>query len=254
MLRVQVVPDAINGIDLCGEFQWPIDARKIRDAGFEYAYVQSSRYSSQRAGRFDDLVRALSDAGIRVGAYHFCSHGTDPAEQARFFHKASNGLGTLPGELPPMADWEFCTPSNYTNHPKHCVTWITTFLKTCKELWYESSDRLPVLYSYPSYCWAHSPALAKELALGAYPLCLASYRQDGSIPLTVGQTVVHAIPRPWPSWTLCQYSGDNGKRVPGVMGACDRSVFRGKYGDWAAFIGLLRPVDSISFGVKEDTT
>ncbi len=122
-----IVGGAINGIDLCGEFQWPVDAAAIKEAGFDYAYVQSSRYSAQRSRNFDALVGRLRNAGLSVGAYHFCSHDTDPAQQARFFHQASNGLGSNPGELPPMADWEHCTPSHYPDHPQHCVSWIATF-------------------------------------------------------------------------------------------------------------------------------
>ncbi len=247
-----VVPDAINGIDLCGEFQWPIDAKKIKEAGFDYAYVQSSRYSTQRCENFDRLVGELRGAGLRVGAYHFCSHGTDPTEQARFFHKASSGLGAGAGELPPMADWEYCTPSNYPNHPQHCVSWIAAFLKECKELWYGAVDRLPVIYSYPAYCWAHSPALAKELALGEYPLCYASYREDGSIPLLAREAVVHALPKPFTRWSLCQYSGNTGQPVPGVAGPCDRQAFNGTSGDFAAFCGIGRPSAPTSFRVKED--
>ncbi len=255
-----IVPDAINGIDLCGEFQWPIDARKIKEAGFEYAYVQSSRYSSQRCGNYDRLVGQLRDAGLSVGAYHFCSHGTDPVQQARFFHQASDGLGSHPGELPPMADWEFCTPSNYHDlfkypegHPQHCVSWISAFLKECKALWYgPTSSRLPVIYSYPAYCGAHSPALAKELSLGEYPLCWASYREDGSIPTSMETAISHHVPLPWAKHTLCQYSGNNGKPVPGVSGPCDRQVFFGSSAEWATFRGLQRDVSLPSWPVKED--
>ncbi len=247
-----IVPDAINGIDLCGEFQWPIDAVAIKNAGFEFAYVQSSRYSGQRSAKFDELVGQLSGAGLSVGAYHFCSHDSDPIQQARFFHKASNGLGTNPGELPPMADWEYCTPSKYPDHPQHCVSWIAEFLKESKTLWYAHNDRLPVAYSYPNYCGSHQPSLSLGTALGEYPLCYASYRQDGGIPLTVGQAVIHQLPKPWTRWTLCQYSGNAGVLVPGVRGPCDRQVFNGPSGDFQAFLGNSRPVDSITFGVKED--
>lgn len=247
-----IVPEAINGIDLCGAIQWPIDAKKIREAGFEFAYVQSSLYSGAYAPKFSKLVGELRNAGLSVGAYHFCSHDTDPVKQARFFHQASDGLGTNPGELPPMADWEYCTPSHYPNHPQHCVSWIAAFLKECKELWYADNDRLPVVYTYPSYGGTHQPYLAEETGLGAYPLCYASYRQDGAIPLTVGQAVVHKIPRPWTSWALCQYSGNVGVPVPGVSGNCDRLVFNGSGGDFSAFLGNSRPAESLTFGVKED--
>ncbi len=248
-----VVPDAKNGIDLCGEFQYPVNARKIKEAGFDYAYVQSSRYSGQRAANFDKLVDELRGAGLSTGAYHFCSVGSDPKEQAGFFFMASGGLGKLPGELPPLADWEHCTPSLYKNHPQHCVSWIVAFMKESTRLWYgDNPSRFSSLYTYPDYCSRHQPSLSAEVGLGEYPLCWASYRQDGSVPVSAKAAPSHSIPAPFSRWSLCQYSGNNGKPVPGVPGACDRQVFHGSSAEWADFIGLRRDVSQISHDVKED--
>ncbi len=60
---------------------------------------------------------------------------------------------------------------------------------------------------------------------------------------------------PWEAWEgyegytrsrfwLHQYSGNNGKKVPGVIPDCDRQVFYGTAGDFAEFRGLVRPVSS----------
>jgi GH25 family lysozyme M1 (1,4-beta-N-acetylmuramidase) len=245
-----IVEGMINGLDLCSiQDRLPIDPKAIKDAGFEFVYVKASQYSSTKDLRFDSLVDRLRNAGLSVGAYHFCSHDTDPDKQAEFFYKASSGLGSKPGELPPMVDWEFCTPSHYSSnaqkyplgHPKHCVDWLERMALAVTNLWYPDNDnrlcqRFPVVYSYPNYCGSHQPALG-ESWIGGYPLCFASYRNDGAIPLK-DHVVSHTIPRPWKTWALCQYSGDKGVAVPGISGACDRQVFNGDETAFRKFRGL----------------
>ncbi len=250
-----VVPDAINGLDVSsmqGRPNWKL----VKEAGFDFVYIQSSRYSSTPELSFLAQSEGAREAGLLVGSYHFCSHDSDPIKQAGFYFRTSGGLGSKSGELPPMVDWEYCTTSKYPDHPKHCVTWIETFIGECQRLWYpDNANRLHkrhiVLYSYPNYCGSHQPALAASRVLGGYPLCYASYRQDGAVPLSTGDAVVHPLPKPWLGWSLCQYSGNVGVPVPGIKGACDRQVFNGSSGEFALFCGIYRPVHSSEFEVIE---
>lgn len=265
-LKSVTVEGRINGIDV-SSVNTIKDFKLVKEAGFEFVYIQSSRYSSTRELSFDRTLEAARNAGLRCGAYHFCSHDTDPVKQAEFFYKASGGLGSKPGELPPMVDWEFCTPSKYPSHPQHCVDWVEQNLVAVEGLWYPDNDnrilqRHPVLYSYPAYCGSHQPALAQKRSLGGYPLCYASYKSvrsaDGKswvlVPWlpTATQAPLHALPAPFSRWTLWQYSGDKGLRVPGIANDCDRQVFNGSSGDWAEFVGRRRPVDVVEGLVKED--
>lgn len=266
MSATHVVEGRINGLDLCGSIQKITDAKAIKDAGFEYVYVQSSRYSSTPELSFEKTVDLLRTAGLRVGAYHFCSHDTDPVKQAEFFYKASRGLGSKPGELPPMVDWEHCTPQRYPNHPQHCVDWVTQNLQSVTRLWYpDNHDRVirryPVLYSYPVYCGSHQPALACS-RLNEYSLCYASYKSVydeskkahvlvGWLP-TAEQGPLHKLPEPFTNWTLWQYSGNNGLAVPGIRGDCDRQVFSGSSADFARFCGINRVHEVNEWKVKED--
>lgn len=260
-----IVEDRINGIDISG-INPIISPAAIKQAGFEFVYIQCSRYSSTRDFGFDKTLDKMRGAGLRVGAYHFCSHDSDPERQAEFFYKASGGLGERNGDLPPMVDWEFCTPSKYKDHPSHCVKWLSRFMRTAEGLWYPNNadrhtPRRPVCYTYPSYTHAHQPALEQETGLGEYPLCYASYK---SVPKPGGgftlvpwlpestQGPLHAVPRPFQKWTLWQYSGDGGLQVPGVAGYCDRQVFNGTSGDFAELLGLARIHNETTFGVKED--
>ncbi len=242
---VIVIPDRINGLDLCS-LQWPVDYQKVKDAGFSFAYIKSSQYSRIMDYRFSAHMAGFKSVGMAVAPYHFCSHDTDPEEQAEFFYRASGGLGSKPGELPPMMDWEFCTPSKYPDHPQHCVTWIERFAARVTKLWYpDNSDlllagfpaRLPVLYTYPFYAAGHQPQLGGS-GLAKYPLCYASYSTGTA--LQPDRIPDHKLPSPWTTWTICQHKGNDG-RVPGVKGACDMQVFNGNSADWAAFRGINRP-------------
>ncbi len=236
---------AINGLDLCSiQDVIPINAQAIADAGFQFVYVKSSQYSNIKDHKFDSLVSRLQGAGLRVGAYHFCSHDTDPEEQAAFFFQASGGLGMRAGELPPMLDWEYCTPSKYTDHPQHCVDWIQRASRAVDELWYPAGQRLSVCYTYPNYAKLHQPALEKS-GMDSRPLCYASYKSDGRgqlmpwLPLA-SEAPLHKVPAPWTKATLVQYSGDKGLPVPGIAGDCDRQVFLGSHGDFDSFCGIIR--------------
>ena len=242
-----IIPDAINGIDVSSA-QKNLDAQKIAQAGFRFAYIQSSRYSSTRDFAFASLLDKLRDAGLRVGAYHFCSHDSDPIAQAQFFYKASGGLGSSPGELPPMVDWEFCTPGNYApprypeGHPAHCVQWLAQFNAEVNRLWFPNNEfyavpRSCVVYSYPFYCGQHQPALEASGVLNDVPFCYASYGAPGYVPSCTSELPFHALPGGVQNWTLCQYSGDKGAPVPGVQGACDRQVFRGSEAEFKLFCG-----------------
>lgn len=253
----QTVPGRINGIDVSSIQAITQDsANKIAASGFKFAYVQSSRYSSTRDLSFGRTVDYFRKAGLRVGAYHFCSHDSDPKAQMEHFYRACGGLGIESGDMPPMIDWEFCTPAVYApNHPKHCVDWLADALMAAEGLWYCNNDnsiikRYPVTYTYPNYGAQHQPNLGMEPSIARSPLCYASYKSKPStsgngyelvawIP-TETQGPLHELPKPWNKWTLWQYSGDKGLAVPGVSGSCDRQVFNGTKEDFDRFCGIYR--------------
>lgn len=256
-----IIQDAINGIDVTPSIQTRIDWSKVKAAGFEYVYIQSSRYSSVREPNFYKYVAAAQSAGLWAGAYHFCSHDTDPTKQAEFFYSASAGLGRTPGELPPLADWEFCTAGAYRapkyplGHPAHCVDWIEKFLERCDSLWgvgpFCSSFYGTGIYTFPAYANRHQPALSAS-SLGKRWLCYASYKPGPWMPKDQAMVPVHPTPAPWSTPKLVQYSGDKGLPVPGVVGACDRQVFKGTGADWDRFRGIGRRTDSVERQVISD--
>lgn len=250
-----IVPGRINLIDV-SSMQGVIDFKKVKEAGFRGVYVQSSRYSSTRDLPFQRNVDGAKSAGLAVGAYHFCSHNSSPEKQAEFFHRACGGLGSNPGELPPMLDWEHCTPSAYENHPFHCVQWVNTFANSATALFYpnnhrERIQRRPTLYTFPNYAKTHQPALGDLFPeLDQYPLTYASYKgvadstSKGGYRLVPwlpkpNQQPLSPLPKPWTEWKMWQYSGNNGLPVPGVKTDCDRILFNGTEEDFQFWLGHI---------------
>lgn len=249
-----------DGIDLCSLqcAGGDPDFDRVKQAGFSFVYIKCTQYSGIRDHAFPRLRDAAKKAGLHVGAYHFCSQSgmtenggyvmTDPEAQMEFFHNTSEGLGSLPGELPPMIDWEFCTKP--TKH--QCVTWLHKAASAAEALWYPQNNhvemleagwkpRFPVIYTYPNYAATHQPELGEEDGLKQYPLCYASYKSAGQKLLPwypqAGEAPLHKVPKPWERALLVQYSGNNGIKVAGIQADCDRQVFTGTKEEWDAFIG-----------------
>jgi GH25 family lysozyme M1 (1,4-beta-N-acetylmuramidase) len=250
-------PGIIWGFDISG-VQWEDcgnkspNFRKAADAGFRFVYIQSSRYSKTKENHFDRMVEDAQNAGLKVGAYHFCSQQTDPIAQADFFRVASGGLGVQPGDLPPILDWEYCTPTYYVErpetyplgHPGHCVDWIAKAAVRTEENFYgveQSYEAMPIgrkpgIYTYPNYGATHQPALGQSLQLGTFPLHLASYLPGDVLP-SEGHIPSHRPPAPWSKATIVQVVG-NGGYVPGVVGPCDIDCFIGSEEEFLRFAGL----------------
>lgn len=261
----------IFGLDLCS-IQGKVDWAKVKASGVQFAYIKCGQYSNTPDWSFHDYIQGAKDAGLAVGAYWFCTQQTNAADQVkRFFEYASlhntHAIGQEAGELPPMLDWEFCKglpgPA--------CVDWLAEAAPAATELWYgRANDRVmaggegwvrrPTIYTYPWFASSHQPWLKMKPELGTYPLTWAAYASKGPnlIPWDVDTTrgpeqlgQAYIIPKPWDTWTLWQWSGNKGKRIPGIAGDVDRELFNGSAGEWDQFRGILRQVDSIEGEVKE---
>lgn len=246
----------IDGLDLSSiqysNTHGAIDYKAVKDAGYDFVYIQSSRYSSTIDYPFDKMARGFNAAGVLVGAYHFCYQGSDPVRQMKFYHEASEGWGSSPGQLPPMIDWEHC----HDLSSQACVDWLVTAAAECERLWYpHNSDlilagrkpRKPVIYTFPDFANnRHKDALEKALGLGAYPLAWAAYKsttaywkpEEGQEPEVLGP--IYHMPKPWEQnrWTFWQY-GYKGA-VPGINGDVDKDLFNGSTGDLLELAGVYK--------------
>jgi len=261
---------AIELIDLCS-IQLPINYQQVVDSGVQGVYVQCTRYSSTVDYRYDEIVEGFQKAGLKaIGPYHFCSQATDAIKQVEWFWAHAGKLGTQPGELPPMLDWEFCKPGL---SPIVCVSWLLTALKRAEELWYPDNykahlktppegfiERLPVTYTYPYFSTQHQPQLGNTAELAKYPLDFAAYKSENGklVPWLPPEDMkpedmgyLYRTPKPWTKPLLWQYSGNNGLKTPGIRADCDRQRFLGSSAEWDLFRGIYRPADSITYEIKD---
>lgn len=267
----------IDGCDLCS-LQGDVDFHKMANSSaggpeghpMRFVYVKSSQYSRSRDWSYEKHVEKAKAAGLAVGAYHFCAQnrpvGDNPAvdspeEQMGYFFKVSNGLGSRPGEMPPMIDWEH---SAYTD--EFNVEWLVRAVTEARKLWYpwysKHQDRKVVVYSYPDFCRRHQQWLSKYPELSEMSdFCFASYKSVAPTPdnkwgLTPwyptgnGDLPLHTLPKPWTEAKLVQYSGNRGMRVPGVSVDCDRMMFCGSQGDFSDFLAIERKPNILEFEIK----
>ena len=236
----------------------PIDFVKKYSAGMRFVMIKASDSRDEAdalALKYVIMDRlAAQAAGMYTGFYHYAVLPdvktdseviTDAQTQAQ---KVIWRLGALGGyndrDLPYALDLENnCvrlsgkTCARYL--PKAQITlWAKTFLKVLRE----KTDRMPILYSYPSFL---EGAMIRDDELRQYPLWLAQYGIDPADPLGQpglkdGGCYVHS----WTAancssqWIIWQYSSCGIAPKYGVPGArLDLNVFRGEPN---AFLDLVK--------------
>jgi lysozyme len=220
---------SIYGIDLCS-IQGHVDWDKVAASGIKFAYIKASQFSSTMDYSFGENARRAKEAGLAVGAYHFAFCQSDPEAQARFFFRASDGVGQAEGELPPVLDLEFSRDMT----PKPIVEWAVRFMAEAERLWYPNNPlriaygspvRRPMLYTYPAFAKSLQPLL-KASELTKYGLWIASYKANNGpgAAWTPGTDDKPTLPEGWDDYNVWQYSGNGGIKVPGIGPDCDRNV------------------------------
>lgn len=220
------IPGFCDGIDV-SLLQHPAEYERVRQAGFRFCIVKGSENWSYRDPRAREHIAGCQAAGLLVGVYGYARPG-DPVAQADNLVR-SMGDVWLPRPVLDLEDkgfdaWE----------PERVVAFAEAFL-----------DRLDthgaahgVLYTYPSFAAKIQPALSKSSRLASASLWLAQYATLDRpwAPEPSGVEWAKA-PKPWAAWTMWQYSGNKGYRVPGIGVDCDRNLFRGSLEDLRAWFG-----------------
>lgn len=207
------------------------DVAKIPDVKF--AFVKCIQGNDGKDPYFDRNLWALQDEGLRPGAYHFVYplEHISPEDWAQECFDACKGLGSRPGELPPVFDMEWPAPEDFGKwhcDPAQIRAWCKRALMRAETLW----GRTPCVYSYPF--WEQSVQTAADPDLARYPLHQADYTWAGKLP-PPGWTP--KVPAPWRAATFCQHDGNGGLTLPNGVD-CDWNVFLGSEADWEAFLGL----------------
>lgn len=224
------IPGYLDGIDV-SKYQGSVDAQKVADAGFRFAFAKVSEglaYCDPRAA--ENLAR-LRDAGLYTGTYGFARvEQGSPRAQARHALDgcAAVGAGTE-HVVRPVLDLESAPPS-----------WGAGVLCDFAQEWLDEArlgGALPVLYSYTSFL-ARMGADVHKARLWALlfdtPLWLAQYRSTTQAWAPSSEA---DMPRGY-DWQLWQYSGDGGHEVDGIRGPTDRNLFRGDEAALRAWFGL----------------
>ena len=218
------LPGYVDGIDLSA-VQRIDDPAAVYAAGFRFAFVKCAEGLRGRDPAYQRHVDALRGAGLHVGAYAYArvSQG-DPAAQARHAYDAATADGRHVVRL--VLDLESAPPETTSGALfEFAVDWLEEARR---------SGCAPVLYSYTSFLAARFSPADRATLLAAAPLWLAQYRSVTTSWAPAGEA---DMPKAYP-WEVLQYSGDHGYRVPGIVGDCDRNLFRGDEASLRGFFGL----------------
>lgn len=222
-------PNTCDGIDV-SSVQVIATPSMVAYAGFQFAFVKASEGTGYLDPRRVEHLKKLRDVGLICGVYGFCrpSQG-NPREQAK---KLWEGMGES-YECRTVIDLE-AAPDTMTSQE------LVDFGEAFADEVLSWGIVQPVLYTYPSFAQKLQPALGKSSRLGLCPLWIAQYRSvtDAWVPPLGAKPI---IPKPWTDWTIWQYSGNGGFRVPGIVGDCDRNMFQGDFAALRRFFGRVDP-------------
>src|SRR5258708_2072806 len=94
------------GIDV-SHYQGFVNWGNVKSAGMAFAFAKATEGMSVSDNKFAVNWPGIKNAGLVRGAYHFFHASQDATAQANFFLDALQSAGgLLPGDLPPVIDFE----------------------------------------------------------------------------------------------------------------------------------------------------
>lgn len=192
-----------QGIDVSrwqGDIKWNL----VKKDSISFAFIKATEGTDYKDPFFSKNLKEAKEAGILVGAYHFCTPSSleDAVNEAGHFInviKKNGGFGFL--DLPPVIDIE--KNQGLTKEQ------ISKIVRTWAEKIKEEVKVQPVIYSYTYFIRDFL-----DESLGDIPLWLAHY--GSKLPPNSSG---------WKSWLFLQYT-DKG-RVGGINGNVDLNEFNG---------------------------
>jgi lysozyme len=189
----------IRGIDVSA-YQDKIEWDKVKDANINFAYIKATEGKDFEDSTFVKNWTEAKKFGVKRGAYHFYTFGSNGLEQANHF------IAVVPKEkdcLPPVIDIEFGGNSNKIPDRKALQKELREYIRQVSAYYQQK----PILYvtgeSYEKYI------------MGSFDECDIWIRDIVQRPKINGHR----------NWALWQYN--NHGRVNGVNGAVDLNVFSG---------------------------
>ncbi|GAB6988854.1 glycoside hydrolase family 25 protein [Paenibacillus pini] len=192
-----------KGVDV-SHWQGIIDWKKVKAAGYSFAFIKASEGPKIVDDRFKANVQGAKAAGVLVGAYHF-TRAAKPedvrAELDHFLQMVDTGGGFDSLKLPCVLDMETKEGGSRSNISAIIREWSTQFK--------QRTGRNLMLYTFPNFI-----DTSLDKSLGDIPLWYAYY--SSSVPPNKGG---------WTSWEFMQYT-DKGK-VAGISGNVDLNEYKG---------------------------
>lgn len=230
------LPGRVDGIDV-SSVQSSIDYRRVAAEGFRFAIVKVSEGLAGRDSCAAKHLDGFRSAGMYAIPYHFL-HPSQGAPELQVRNLVRQLGDTWPGRV--------CLDIETRQAPESNAE-LVRFLELAVEECMRWGSLAPAIYTYPDFARRLQPELGASTTLGGCPLWLAEYGSAQPWVPPWGYTP-HA-PAPWHAATLHQYSGgrvvlngqvlsEEGYRVPGIFGACDRDLFLGVEADLRAWLGL----------------
>ena len=219
----------IWGIDVSA-IQGAIDWPAVRASGIEFAYVKASEGAGYTDPRFLRNVQGALEAGLAVGAYTFARPDSKPGDaerEAEYFASLCRGLGlTMPG----MLDLE----SKGLLSGAGVLAWASQWCRAYQAATGEINGVYTGKYFFAALGAADPSFADLPLWVAQYPIdpkrspeaARAYMPPPGAMP---------KAPAPWERADIWQFSGNHGKRVPGVSVDCDRNVWLGTRREFEAF-------------------
>ena len=200
----------IAGIDV-SKHNGDIDFDKVRDDNYQFVFIKASEGMTYKDDAFERNYRGASEAGLKVGAYHFFRKNRTGQQQAENFLAA---IGNKHFDLPLVIDLEDDWGNGATVSRQTAIERVMDMIEILNGKGYQVMIYTN-LDGYNKYY--------KDL-LGDHDLWLCSFTSPDLLP-----TLPHCIQ---------QFSHEG--TVNGVNGNVDLNVFRGSSSEWNSYVDSVK--------------
>ena len=200
----------IAGIDV-SKHNGDIDFDKVRDDNYQFVFIKASEGMTYKDDAFERNYRGASEAGLKVGAYHFFRKNKTGQQQAENFLAA---IGNKHFDLPLVIDLEDDWGNGATVSRQTAIERVMDMIEILNGKGYQVMIYTN-LDGYNKYY--------KDL-LGDHDLWLCSFTSPDLLP-----TLPHCIQ---------QFSHEG--TVNGVNGNVDLNVFRGSSSEWNRYVDSVK--------------
>ncbi len=200
----------VAGIDVSSH-NGDIDFDRVRQADYQFVFIKASEGMTYKDDAFERNYRGASEAGLKVGAYHFFRKNRTGQQQAENFLAA---IGNKHFDLPLVIDLEDDWGNGATVSRQTAIERVMDMIEILNGKGYQVMIYTN-LDGYNKYY--------KDL-LGDHDLWLCSFTSPDLLP-----TLPHCIQ---------QFSHEG--TVNGVNGNVDLNVFRGSSSEWNRYVDSVK--------------